>query len=64
MVAVMTSLQRIMTKRLCDERERRFFSSTLNYLAEVSGEHVGDIENWMVTTFDVEFGPQIGSGRL
>jgi hypothetical protein len=62
--AMMTSLQKIVTRQLYDERDRRFFSSTLDYLAEVSGKHVTDIESWMVTAFDVEFGPEIGSGGL
>lgn len=64
MVAMMTSLQKFVMKRICSDRERRFFSSTLDHLAEVSGEHVVDIESWMVTAFDVEFGPEVGSGGL
>jgi hypothetical protein len=64
MVAMMTSLQKFVTERLCDERDRHFFSSTLDYLAEVSGKHIKDIESWIVTTFEVEFGPEIGSGGL
>jgi hypothetical protein len=64
MVAMMTSLQKFVMNRLGGERDRRFFSSTLDYLAEVSGKHVVDIENWAVTTFDVEFGEEIGSGGL
>ena len=64
MMAMMTSLQKAITKRLCGERERRFFSSTLSYLNDVSGQHVPEIEGWMVTAYDVEFGPEIGSGGL
>jgi hypothetical protein len=64
MVAIMTSLQKIVMKQLYSERERHFFSCTLNHLAEFSGEHVVDIESWMVTAFEVEFGPEIGSGGL
>lgn len=61
---MMTSLRKFITHRLGGEREHRFVSSTLNHLAEFSGEHVVDIESWMVTAFDVEFGPEIGSGGL
>ena len=64
MVAMMISLRKIVTKQLCRERERRFFSSTLSYLEEVSGKHCVNAESWMVTPFDVEFGPEIGSGGL
>jgi hypothetical protein len=64
MLAMMISLQKCLMKQLCGERERRFFSSTLDFLADVSGKHVKDIESWMVTIFDVEFGPEIGSGGL
>jgi hypothetical protein len=64
MVAMMTSLQKAISKRLCGERERRFFSSTLNYLIDISGQHVPEIEGWMVTAYDVELGPEIGSGGL
>ena len=64
MVAMMTSLQKFILQRLGSERERRFVSSTLNHLAEFSSESITDIESWMITAFDVEFGPQIGSGGL
>jgi hypothetical protein len=64
MVAMMISLQKIVTKRLCGDRERLFFLFTLSYLQGVTGKRSVGIENWMVTTFDVEFGPEIGSGGL
>jgi len=64
MLAMMTSLQNAVMKRHGDDQERRFFSTTLDYLAQVSGKHVVDVESWMVTSFDVEFGPEIGSGGL
>jgi hypothetical protein len=64
MVAIMTSLQRSIMKRICGERESRFFSSVLNHLSEITGEHPPELENWMVTSFEVEFGVEIGSGGL
>jgi hypothetical protein len=64
MVAMMTSLQRCLVKHLYGERESRFLSSVLNQLSELSGEQVPEIESWMFTTFDVEFGAEIGSGGL
>jgi hypothetical protein len=64
MVAMMTSLRAFVMKQLGGERERRFFSSALNYLTDVSGEHIVDPESWMITKYDVEFGAEIGSGGL
>jgi len=62
MVAMMTLLRKFIVQRLGGEREHQFVSSTLNHLAEFSGEHVVEIESWMITAFDVEFGAEIGSG--
>jgi hypothetical protein len=58
---MMTSLQRCVVKQLCGEREGRFFSCVLNHLTEISGEFTTDLESWMVTSFAVEFGVEIGS---
>jgi hypothetical protein len=63
MLAMMTTLQKFITKQLCGERERSFFSHTLDYLAIDSGEQV-IWETWMVTSFEVEFGTEIGTGGL
>jgi hypothetical protein len=63
-MAVMTSLQKFTTNRHCGEREYRFISSILDYLTSVTGEHLIDIDSWMITAYDVEFGAAIRSGGL
>ena len=63
MLAVMTSLEKFIVQRLGDARERQFFSHSLNYLSIVSGHHVV-LENWMITSYEVEFMSEIGSGGL
>ena len=62
-MAMMTSLQRRLDRAVGEDRERQFFSHSLAYLHRASGEHV-TVEDWAITTFDVEFGPEIGSGSL
>jgi hypothetical protein len=62
-MAMMVSLQRRLDHRSDDNRERQFFSHTLEYLTTASGRQV-EMENWMITPYEVEFGPLIGSGGL
>jgi hypothetical protein len=62
-MAMMVSLQRRLDIQSDGERERRFFSHSLQYLSTSSGRYV-EIENWMVTAYEVEFGEEIGSGSL
>jgi hypothetical protein len=59
----MATLQKLITKRLLSDREHNFCSNTLDYLSTKSGKHI-DLEGWMITSFEVEFGPEIGSGGL
>jgi hypothetical protein len=61
--AMMVSLQRRLDQRLGGDRECRFISHSLEYLYTASGYHVR-AENWMITSFDVEFGTVIGEGGL
>jgi hypothetical protein len=63
MVTMMPFLQRQLDQNLGGVRERQLFSSSLFYLSTASGRQV-QLENWMVTSFDVEFGPEIGTGGL
>jgi hypothetical protein len=58
---MMVSLQRSFEQRPGGEREHRFFSHGVQYLSTMSGRRVY-VEDWMITSFDVEFGPVIGSG--
>ena len=60
---MIVSLQRRLDGRLDGSRERRFFSHVLLYLTTSSGLRI-ELQNWMVTSYEVEFGPKIGSGGL
>ncbi len=46
-----------------DEVEARFISSSLRILTTWSGRQVA-VEQWTVTSFEVESGPLIGDGGL
>jgi hypothetical protein len=63
MVAMMAFLQGQLDQNLGGVRERQLFSSSLRYLSTASGRQV-QLEDWMVTSFDLEFGPEIGAGGL
>jgi hypothetical protein len=60
---MIVSLQRRLDGRLDGDRERRFFLHVLRYLMTTSGLRV-ELQNWMVTSYEVEFGQKIGSGGL
>ena len=60
---MIVSLQRRLDSRSDGSRERRFFSHVLLYLTTSSGLRI-ELQNWMVTSYEVEFGPKIGSGGL
>ena len=62
-MAMMVSLQRRLQTGSDDNRERQFFAYTLRYLTTFSGRQV-EMEDWMVTSYKVEFRHEIGSGGL
>jgi hypothetical protein len=62
-MAMTVSLQRRLMQRSDGDREREFFLHVLQYLTSTSGIRV-ELKNWMITSYDVEFGPTIGSGGL
>jgi hypothetical protein len=62
-MAMMVSLQRRLDNLSDGERERQFFSHALRYLITASGRQV-EMENWMITSYEVELGRRIGSGGL
>lgn len=62
-MAMIVSLQRRLDLRLDGDRELQFFSHVLRYLTTASGIRV-ELQSWMITSYEVEFGPKIGSGRL
>jgi hypothetical protein len=45
------------------DREQQFYSHTLQYLISTSGQQV-TLEEWMISSFNVEFGTEIGAGGL
>jgi hypothetical protein len=63
MMAVMVSLEHRLRAGSDEDVERRFFMHTLRYLTTSSGRQV-EMEDWMVTSYEVEFGQEIGSGGL
>jgi len=60
-MAIMASLQRHLQQQSLDTRERQFYSSSLHHISALSGFHV-ELESWMITSYDVDFGSPIGSG--
>lgn len=61
MMAMMVSLQRRLDQMAGGDRERQFYVRTMRYLASASGRAI-DMKDWMITTYDVEFEHEIGSG--
>ena len=62
-VAMSVSLQRLLNDSTTGEREHEFLSHNIQILAESSGRHV-ELESWMITSLEVEFGLEIGRGGL
>jgi len=63
--AMMVSLKKRLRMGSDAERERRFFTHVLQYLLQyltTCGERQVELETWMITSYEVEFGPEIGSG--
>lgn len=63
MMSLIVTLQRSLSKHSKNDREHQFMLHSVRYLTTSSGRQV-HIEDWMVTSFEVEFGAQIGSGGL
>jgi hypothetical protein len=62
-MAMMVSLQRRLDNVSDGDQEWQFFSHALRYLTTASGRQV-EMESWMITSYEVEFGRRIGSGGL
>jgi hypothetical protein len=62
-MATMVSLKHRLLASSDEDVECRFFKKTLDYLTTSSGYQV-KLEDWMVTSYDVEFEQEIGSGGL
>ena len=63
MMAMMVSLERRLQIGSDGNRERQFFTHSLQYLTTASGCQV-EMDEWMITSYEVEFGREIGSGGL
>jgi len=63
MMAMMVSLHRRLETGSDADREQQFFKHALRSLVTSSGRQV-EMEDWMITSYDVEFSHEIGSGGL
>jgi hypothetical protein len=63
MLAMMASLQRQLSVSSNTDQQQNFYSHTLRYLTSMSGRQL-QLEDWMIASFDVEYGPEIGIGGL
>jgi hypothetical protein len=63
MLAMMASLQRRLNVAPNNNQEQSFYSHALQYLTSMSGQQV-QLEDWMIASFDVDYGPEVGVGRL
>jgi hypothetical protein len=62
-MAVSVSLQKLLNKTTSGDRESKFFSRSIQFLATSSGHRV-KLQSWMITSLEVEFGREIGRGGL
>jgi hypothetical protein len=65
MAAMMVSIERRMEEesRKGNDAEQRFYSHTLQYLTSTSGQEI-KVEDWMISSFEVDYGAEIGAGGL
>jgi hypothetical protein len=59
--AMRISLQKILEERSGGDRELEFVSHSVRYLSLTSRHHMRR-QSWMITSFDIEYGREIGSG--
>jgi hypothetical protein len=62
-LAMMVSIERRLDTHSLNQPEHKFYSHTLQYLTSTSGQQAR-LEDWMISTFDVDFGVEIGAGGL
>jgi hypothetical protein len=60
--ALLISLLKIVEEQAAGERELRFFRNSVSCLSAISNPKNLQREPWMITSFDIEFGREIGSG--
>jgi hypothetical protein len=60
---MMVSIQKQLNHHKVDHAEQSFYTHTLEYLTSRSGQNVA-VEDWMISAFEVDYGPEIGRGGL
>lgn len=60
---MIVSLQRKLGQQSTVDQERLFFSHSLTSLSTLSGRQI-QAEDWMITSYEVDFIEEIGSGGL
>ncbi|KAJ7156345.1 kinase-like domain-containing protein [Mycena filopes] len=60
-IALMVSIQKQLNNKNVNAAEEEFYTHTLRYLTSKSGQDV-TVEEWMISSFEIEYGPEIGAG--
>jgi hypothetical protein len=63
MMAIQASLQKLLTDRSATNQEHQFYQESLRHISNLSGIQV-ELNTWTITAFEVDMGPEIGSGGL
>jgi hypothetical protein len=62
-MAIQALLQKQLTDRSVPSREQQFYQQSLRHISNLSGIQV-ELNAWTITAFEVDMGPEIGSGGL
>jgi hypothetical protein len=62
-MAIQASLQKLLTDRSATNQEHQFYQESLRHISNLSGIQV-ELNTWTITAFEVDMGPEIGSGGL
>jgi hypothetical protein len=62
-LAMMISIERRLGGQRLNSPDDSFYSHTLQYLTSTSGQQI-KVEDWMVSSFEVDIGLEIGTGGL
>jgi hypothetical protein len=63
LVAIIVALHRRLAQQTTANQERVFFSKSLTCLSTLSNRKI-QVEDWMITGYEVDFIEEIGSGGL
>lgn len=61
MFAMMVSIERRIGQNQGNVEEQNFYSHTLQYLQSTSQQRI-ELEDWVISSYDVEYGAEIGAG--